>query len=199
MTTVGTILCEPNVSVRHPAAVRLPPDHQVLTTARRSVGRAARAHPRPEPERQIAASRLVGPLRAAGYDQPSKTANGSVMSGWHPGTGWKTSPDASTARERVTSSVTSGAGPPALLPRTTYPGLTVRQGRGTPSDLAHASSCRGPAAPMPARSARGRAACEKRWMGPRAPCVAAVALPRFVPHVDSNLTWGGLLMEERQR
>ncbi len=133
MFPYDAIPCEPDVSVRHTAAVRLPPDHQVPTTARASVDRTRDITPRSEPERQIAASRLVGPLCAAGHDRPTETANRSVMSGWHPGTGWMDSIDTSMSERWAPRLAVRGLDPPAFLSAATYLGRSPRQGRATPS------------------------------------------------------------------
>ena len=221
MTPFATIPYEPDVSVRHTAAVRLPPDHQVLATASRSVGRTSGC-PRTEPVRQIAAPRLVGPLRAAGHDRPTETANGSVMSGWHPGTGWTDSTDTSDSGARAARLDMRGLDPPAFLPHSTYLGLSTRQGRATPSSPAvprePPTGRRGDHRHLGARAASMPAAGSCRggrrslaWpLRPRSRCVrgtqegtrtVANCLQRASPTVvlaNSGLTWSGLLMEERQ-
>jgi hypothetical protein len=221
MFPYDAIPCEPDVSVRHPAAVRLPPDHQVLTTASRSVGRTSDSS-RTEPVRQIAASRLVGPLRAAGHDRPTETANGSVMSGWHPGTGWRRSDDTSVSGASAPRLLMRGLDPPLFLLHSTYLGLSTRQGRATPSSPAvpqEPQAGRGEVhrhrgAPAAPRQAAGSCRGDRRslaWtLGPRSRCVRGTQegtrpmathpqrAPPTVVLANSDLTWSGLLMEDLQ-
>ena len=222
MTPFGTIPCEPDVSVRHPAAVRLPPDHQVRTTARRSVDRPVDTAPRPEPERQIAAFRPVGPQRAAGHDRPIETANGSVMSGWHPGTGWEPYTDPSETWAGTSRARRREARPPCVPPLRNLPGPRAParsrhpfRADGDTKDTSRPDGSRveyrtsrhlgasrlrvqGPGALLPGRSAHGRAACEEHREGPDPGGWQQRGHQQTLVLVNSGLTWSGLLMEERQ-
>ena len=222
MTPFGTIPCEPDVSVRHPAAVRLPPDHQVRTTARRSVGRPVDTAPRPEPEQQIAAFRPVGPQRAAGHDRPIETANGSVMSGWYPGTGWEPYTDPSETWAGTSRARRREARPPCVPPLRNLPGprAPVRsrppfRADGDTKDTSRPDGSRvesrtsrhlgasrlrvqGPGALLPGRSAHGRAACEEHREGPDPGGWQQRGHQQTLVLVNSGLTWSGLLMEECQ-